>query len=81
VTNRHCGTCTSSAGLLRDPGPAPSTVSMMGYVVVPDRWLMLARLSQSGAELASCFSKKDDSSTPFGHRLRVAGAARDVAAA
>ena len=32
---------------------------------------MLARFSQSGAELANCFSKKDGSSTPLGQRLRV----------
>jgi hypothetical protein len=32
---------------------------------------MDARSSQSGAELASCFSKNDGSSTPFGQRLRV----------
>jgi hypothetical protein len=46
---------------------------MIGYVVVPDRCVTLARGSQSGAEEASCFSKKDGCSTPLGQRLRVAG--------
>ncbi len=46
---------------------------MIGYVVVPDRWVTLARASQSGADDASCFSKNEAASTPLGQRLRVAG--------
>ena len=46
---------------------------MTGYVVVPDLCTMVPRPSQSGADEASCFSKNDDSSTPFGQRLRVTG--------
>ena len=41
--------------------------------MVPDRWVMLPRSSQSGAEDASCFSKNAAWSTPLGQRLRVAG--------
>ncbi len=39
--------------------------------MVPDECAMLSRSIQSGAELASCFSKKDGSSTPLGQRFRV----------
>jgi hypothetical protein len=70
--NRHCGTCTSSDACWAIHAK-PSTVSITGYVVVPDRWVTLSRSSQSGAELASCFSKNDGSSTPLGQRLRVTG--------
>jgi hypothetical protein len=44
---------------------------MIGYVVVPDLWVIDPRTSHSGADDASCFSKNDASSTPLGQRLRV----------
>ena len=44
---------------------------MIGYVVVPDLWVIDPRSSQSGADEASCFSKNAGSSTPLGQRLRV----------
>ena len=71
-TNRHCGTCTSSEACWAIHAN-PSRVSMIGYVVVPDLWWMVPRCNQSGADDASCFSKKSGSSTPLGQRLRVTG--------
>ncbi len=67
---RHCGTCTSSEACCASHA-SPSRLSMTGYVVVPDLWVIDPRPSQSGADEASCFSKNDPSATPFGQRFRV----------
>lgn len=72
MTNRHCGTCTSSDACCAIHA-SPSRESITGYVVVPDLWVTDPRSSQSGADDASCFSKKSGCPTPLGQRLRVTG--------
>ena len=70
-TNRHCGTCTSSdacCAIHANPSTAVDDRIRRGAGPVRDgRRGPASRVRR----LASCFSKKDGSSTPLGQRLRV----------
>ena len=75
--NRHCGTCTSSDACWAIHA-RPSTVSMTGYVVVPDRWVDALAVQPVGRGAGELLLEERRLVDAVGPALAGDGAACDV---